>query len=214
MNIRILLVDDHEIVLEGLHTLLDAEDGFTVAGTANTGEEALRRAHELRPDLIVLDIGLPDIDGIEVARALRSELPETRILALSMHSEREYVVETFKAGALGYLVKNTAFRELITAITTVMEGKRYLSSDLVSIILDDSLPEPQSRQSPFDVLSSREMEILHLLLAGQSSKEIAFTLNLSPKTVDFHRQQVMRKTGVDNLIDLTRLAIRAGLLEP
>ena len=214
MNVKIVLVDDHSIVLEGLHSLLNTVEGFEVVGEATCGKDAITMVDRLQPGLVVLDIGLPDLDGIEVARKISAANPRTKILALSMHNEREYVTQSFKAGVSGYLVKNTALRELVAAIKTVMEGKRYLSSDLVDIILSDEEVDTGKQESVFDVLSVREKEILEKLLRGETSKEIAYALDVSPKTIDAHRQHIMKKLNIDNLIELTRLAIREGLLKP
>jgi DNA-binding NarL/FixJ family response regulator len=214
MPTRLVLVDDHEIVLQGLLTLLQAEAEFEIVGSATNGMEAIAVISETKPDVVVLDIGLPDLDGIEVMKQLRNEGIESRILALSMHSEREYVIEAFSAGAQGYLVKNTALGELINAIRTVMRGKRYLSADLVDIMLDLEQEDAEPGGGIIDRLSEREQEILMRLLQGGTSKEIGYELDVSPKTIDFHRQQIMKKLEVENLIELTRLAIREGLIKP
>lgn len=211
MSITIVLADDHEIVLEGLHSLLAAEEGFEVVGEAKRGVEALELVRKLQPDILVLDIGMPDLDGIEVAEQIRTENHPTKILALSMHSERDYVVEMFRAGARGYLLKESALIELLKAIKTVHEGKRYLSDELINIVVQDI---PSQEESALSKLTEREKEILQLILDGRSSKEIAFELNLSSKTVDGHRQHIMKKLKMENMIELTKFAIREGLIKP
>ena len=215
MSLGIVLADDHEIVLKGLESVLSAESGFKILGKAKGGYEAIELARKHLPDVIVIDIGLPDIDGIEATRQITAISPDTKILALSVYSERDYVVEMFRAGASGYLLKDDALVELLKAIRLIVSGKRYLSDDLVDIMLQDLTEEPAS-ESGLDLsrLTSREREILRLVLNGDTIKEIAFALNLSPKTVHGHRQQIMKKLEVDNMIELTKLAIREGIIEP
>jgi DNA-binding NarL/FixJ family response regulator len=213
MAIRIVLADDHEIVLEGLRSLLQNEDGFEVVGEATTGVQAYQLISEKQPDVAVLDIAMPDMDGIEVARKLKADNCKTRILALSMHSEREYVKGLFAAGASGYMLKESALVELLRAIRAVHEGRRFLSDELVDVVLGDDLDALDNAVSPFDPLTERELEVCKMVVEGKSTKEIAFDLGISPKTVDGHRVQIMRKLEIDSMVDLIRLAIREGMIE-
>lgn len=213
MAIRIVLADDHEIVLEGLRSLLQNKEGFEVVGEATTGAEAYQLITEKQPDVAVLDIAMPDMDGIEVARKLKADNCKTRILALSMHSEREYVKGLFAAGASGYMLKESALVELLRAIRTVHEGRRFLSDELVDVVLGDDLDPSDEVASPFELLTERELEVCTMVVEGKSTKEIAFDLGISPKTVDGHRVQIMRKLEVDSMVELIRLAIREGMIQ-
>ena len=214
MAIRIVLADDHEIVLEGLRSLLQHEEGFEIVGEATTGAQAYELISDKQPDIAVLDIAMPDMDGVEVARKLRAEDCKTRILALSMHSEREYVKGLFAAGASGYMLKESALVELLRAIRTVYDGRRFLSDELVDVVLKDDQEDPAGEDSPFDLLTERELEVCKLVVEGKSTKEIAFDLGISPKTVDGHRVQIMRKLEADTMVELIRMAIRAGMIQP
>lgn len=211
--VRIVLADDHEIVLEGLRSLLQTQDGYEVVGEARNGTEAIEIVMQTKPDVLVLDIGMPEADGFEVTEALRSEGINSKILVLSMHDERDFVVEMFKIGADGYLLKDSALVDLLKAINTILSGKRYLSETLVDAVLQDVV-NPHEEGSPFDVLTEREHDVMLKVINGLSTKEIAFELSLSPKTVDGYRQQIMKKLKIDNLVGLIRLAIRERLIDP
>jgi DNA-binding NarL/FixJ family response regulator len=215
MSIRILLADDHRILREGLRSLLAQQPDMQVAGEAASGEEALTLARRLRPDVVIMDVVLPGIDGVETTRRIRSELPATRVIGLSMHSDRRYVSQMLRAGALGYLVKDSAFEELNQAVRSVVAGRPYLSAVITGALVDDfvrqtSVPE-RPEASPLEVLTTRETEVLRLLADGKRVKEIAGILEISVKTVESHRQNIMDKLEIHSTIELTRYALREGL---
>ena len=208
------MVDDHELVRQGIRALLERHPGFEIIGEAGDGQSAVQLAIELEPDVVVLDIELPDIDGMEVTRQIVAKNSSAKILALSRHSERGIVSKTFACGALGYILKDSALEELIKAIETVVSEEKYLSPSLIDVVLDDhGAYIPSTREADISKLTPREREILKFIAEGYSSKEIAFTLNLSAKTVDAHRYQIMNKLDIHNIADLTRFAIREGLVD-
>jgi len=212
MAIRILLADDHMIVREGMRSLLEKEDDMEVVAVADNGRMALKLAGELRPDVVVMDIAMPEMNGIEATRRLSGEIPGIRVLILSMHSARRFVVETLAAGAKGYLLKDCASEELVRGIRTVAADETYLSPKVADIIVRDYMKRlPESQQPDLAILSSREGEVLQLIAEGLNTKEIAFTLGISAKTVETHRQQIMKKLNLYSIAELTRYAIREGL---
>ncbi len=212
MSIKVLLADDHKIVREGLRSLLEKEERISVLALADNGRMAVRLAKETQPDVVVMDIAMPDMNGIEATRRLVSENPEMKVLALSMHSARRLVVEALTAGAKGYLLKDCAAEELVRAIRTVAAGKVYLSPDVADQIVKDYVKNPpETSPSTLNLLSAREKEVLQLISEGKNTKEIAFTLHVSIKTVESHRQQIMKKLNLQSVAGLTRYAIREGL---
>ncbi len=212
MTMRVLLADDHKIVREGLRLLLEKEPGIKVIAMADSGKTALQLAGELRPDVVVIDIAMPEMNGIEAIRRISGENPGIRILALSMHSARRFVVEALSAGAKGYILKDCASEELVRAIRVVAGNETYLSPKITGLIVKDYVKRlPESQSSDRSPLSNREREVLQLIAEGQSTKEIAFDLGVSVKTVETHRQQVMRKLNLYNVAELTRYAIREGI---
>jgi DNA-binding NarL/FixJ family response regulator len=215
MSIRILLADDHRILREGLRSLLAQQPDMQLAGEAASGEEAIALARRFRPDVVIMDVVLPGIDGVEATRRIRADLPGTRVIGLSMHSDRRYVSQMLRAGALGYLVKDSAFEELNQAVRSVVAGRPYLSAVITGSLVDDfvrqtSAQEPAS-SSPLDVLTTRETEVLRLLADGKRVKDIAGVLAISVKTVESHRQNIMDKLEIHSTIELTRYALREGL---
>ena len=210
MPIRILLAEDHVMVRQGLRALLE-QAGMAVIGEASDGPEALRLAHEQHPDVAVLDIGMPYLNGIETARRLREALPQTKIVLLTMHTEDPYVLEAMQAGAVGYVLKTQATLDLVQAIRDVLQGEIYLSPRVSRTIVTAYLTRSDL---PPDPLSSREREVLQLIAEGETTKEIAWRLGLSAKTVESHRIRLMRKLDIHETATLVRYAIRRGLTLP
>lgn len=209
---KILLADNHKLFVEGLRTMLANLPGAQVVGDASNGRMAVRLARELSPDLVIMDIGMPELNGIDATRQIRAELPNTRVLAVSMHCDRQYVAGMLAAGASGYVVKESAFSELAQAIEIVMRGGRYLSPDIISVVLDDyvqRLAPPEG--SALAKLSDREREVLQLIAEGYPTAQIASRLHVSRKTVETHRKNIMLKLELRSVADLTKLAVREGL---
>ena len=198
------------MVRELLVAVLARESNLTVAGEASNGREAIEMAQALRPDLLVLDIGLPELDGIEVARRLKKSQPELKLLALSIHAERRFVQAMLRAGADGYLVKTSAVTELVEAIRVVAQGKIYLSPEVAREALGDDL-FTDSQAGPSTPIGRRERQVLALLAEGKRSHEIAVRLNISIATVEAHRRNIMRKLGLHSVAELTKYAVRKGL---
>lgn len=212
MNTRILLADDHAIVRDGIRSLLEKEPDMPVVGEAENGRQAVQLALKLRPDLVILDITMPDLNGIEAARQLRDQLPNLKIIALSMHADKRFVAEMLQAGASGYLQKNCAFKNLVNAIRTVVSGQMYLSPSITGIVVEGFKRNlPAGAVSESGPLSPKEREVLQLLAEGSSTKEIADRLAVSAKTVDTHRQHIMDKLNLRSVAELTKYAIREGL---
>ena len=207
MPIRILLADDHVMVRQGLRVLLE-QAGMIVIGEASDGQEALRLAHEHTPDVAVLDIAMPSLNGLETARRLRETLPQTKIVLLTMHTEEPYVLEALQAGAVGYVLKTQAAGDIVQAIRDALQGAIYLSSRVAHTVVQAYLT--RSSLSP-DPLTSREREIVQRIAEGQTTKEIASALGLSVKTVESHRSSLMRKLDIHETATLVRYAIRRGL---
>jgi DNA-binding NarL/FixJ family response regulator len=213
MSITVMLVDDHRMVSEALSVLLTREADIEVVAIADNGRDAIRVARELLPDVIVIDLAMPEMNGLEACRQLLLEYPESRVIALSMHSDRRYVVEALKAGARGYILKESAFTALAGAIRGVTNNNGYLDPKITGIIMKDyfqqmSEPAQTYEQSP---LSSREREVLQLIAEGKNTKEIASTLDISVKTVETHRRQIMQKLKLTSIAEMTRYAIREGV---
>lgn len=212
MKIKVLLAEDHKLVREGLRALLEKEAGMDVVAEAGNGREAIQLARQLHPDVVVMDLTMPDMNGIEATRRIVAEIAEVRVLALSMHSDKRFVQEAINAGAKGYLLKDVASEELLSAVRTVASGKIYLCSKITGVIVDDYKQRFPGDFSLASVhLSSREREVLQLIAEGKSTKDIAFTLNVSIKTVETHRQQIMKKLKLGSVAELTKYAIREGL---
>jgi DNA-binding NarL/FixJ family response regulator len=212
MKIRILLADDHEVFREGLRSMIEKHADLEVVGDAETGRVAVRMATQLKPDIIIMDIAMPDLNGIEATSQIRATVPETRVIALSMHSDKRFVTGMLRAGAVGYLLKASAFDEVIQAIRTVMNNKHYVSGDIADTVVSDyvrqlteAAPEKQAALSP------REREVLQLLAEGHSTKKIAETLHISANTIETHRAHIMAKLGIRTIADLVKFAIREGI---
>jgi DNA-binding NarL/FixJ family response regulator len=212
MMIKILLADDHKITRDGLKALLENQKNMTVVGEAENGRLAVRLAGELKPDVVVMDINMPELNGIEATRQIVAELPGTKIIALSMYSDKRYVVGMLKAGVSGYLLKNCAFDELVAAISAVMNNQNYMSQKIAGTVMKEyaNILET-SDSSPASQLSAREREVLQLIAEGMKTKDIAERIHVSVKTVETHRQQIMRKLNVTSVAELTKIALREGL---
>ena len=213
--IRVLLADDHAVVRDGLRALLEQERDIEVVGTAATGLEIVDLATELRPDVVVMDVAMPDLDGIVATRRIRSELPEIRVVVLSMHATSEHLHHALEAGAVGYVVKSSAGAEVTEAVRAAARDRSYLSESLALMQADRGTAGRSTRtESPLESLSPREREVLQMVVGGRSSAEIAGTLNLAPGTVDTYRSRIMRKLGVEDLVGLVRFAVEHGLTPP
>ncbi len=210
--ISIILVDDHVIMRDGLRHLLSSESDIEVIGEAANGREAVKLVLTKKPDIVIMDIAMQDMNGIEATRQIKNENPEVKVIALSMHSERQIVVGVFRAGASGYLLKESSSLELVDAIRTIHLGRKYLSQKISDIVLQEiSNIKKDTGEIGVDVLTNRECEILQLISEGNSTKKIADILFISPKTVESHRANIMDKLDIHNIPELTKYAIRAGL---
>lgn len=208
----ILLADDHRVVREGLRTLLAQEPDLSVIGEASDGREVVTLARTLRPDVIIMDIAMPELSGIEATRLIVSENPSIRIVALSMYADRRFVTQILRAGALGYVLKEAAFEELARAIRTVATGKPYLSQTVAGFVVEEFMRQVSTTTSKsLEILTSRETEVLRLLAEGKRAKEIALELKIGVKTAEAHRQNLMNKLEMHSIAELTRFAIREGL---
>lgn len=211
--IRVFLADDHAVVRDGLCSLLEAEGDIEVVGTAEDGREAVLRVEELRPDVALIDIAMPELNGVEAARQVHSVSPETRVVILSMHASKEHIFRALRAGAQGYVLKAAAGSEVVAAVRRVNAGHRFLSQRITDEVVEAYVQQRQGQATmdPLDVLSPREQEVLQLLVEGKTHAEIAEILVLSPKTVATYRSRLMRKLAIDDLPSLVKFAIRHGL---
>lgn len=208
-KIRILLADDHALVRQGFRRILEAEPDMEVVGEAENGRDTVALAERLKPDVIVMDVGTPELNGIEATRRLSDSLPRSRVLALSMHKDSVYVREILRAGARGYLLKDAFDRDLLAAIRAAARGEAYLSPAVSEAVLSDYR---RHVREPLDLLTSREREVLQMLAEGKTNKEIAAALNLSVYTVDAHRGRIMEKLNLHSIGELVRFAVRHGLV--
>jgi len=213
MPIKVFLADDHAVVRDGLRALLEAQADITVVGDAATGREAVRQVTRLKPDVVVIDIAMPELNGIDATQQIRESCPSTQVVILSMHGSAEHISRAMKAGALGYIMKESAGKEVGDAVRSVHARRRYLSSQISDTMVGDYLHllQTASAQSPLDSLSSREREILQLVVEGKSSTEIANTLFLSPKTIETYRSRLMNKLRIHSLPDLVKFAVQHGI---
>jgi DNA-binding NarL/FixJ family response regulator len=212
-TVRILVADDHEVVRQGLRRLLEARPGWEICGEASNGREAVEKARELKPDVVVLDHSMPGLNGTEATRQIIERVPRTEVLILTMHGSEELIRGALEAGARGYVLKSDASRDLIAAVHALVEHKAFLSSSASGPVLDGYLRRPQTPTSQ-QVLTPREREILQLVAEGRSNKEIAVTLKISTKTVEAHRANMMHKLGLTSVSQLVRFAIRNQIIEP
>jgi DNA-binding NarL/FixJ family response regulator len=212
MTIKILLADDHKIVRDGLRTLVEKEPDMEVVGEAENGRKAVKLTRELSPDLVIMDVTMSDLNGIEAARQIHKETPDVKVIALSMHSDRRFVAGMLEAGASGYLLKDCAFEELTRAIKNVISNKIYLSPGITDVVVKDYLGKStKASHSAFSDLTNREREVLQLLAEGRSTKQIAESLHVSVKTIETHRRQIMEKLDIHSIAELTKYALREGL---
>jgi DNA-binding NarL/FixJ family response regulator len=213
MSIRIVVADDHKIMREGLRALLDKQSDMQVVAEAEDGLTAVRMARELSPDVVIMDIAMPDLNGIGATKKIKAESPAVKIIALSMHSDRRFIAEMFRSGAAGYLLKDHSFEELATAIRVVVANRIYLSPSIAGIVIEDYVRQLQKDEgsSVSSVLTDREIEVLQMIAEGNSTKEIALRLHVSGKTIETHRRQIMEKLNIFSVAELTKYAIRQGL---
>lgn len=214
MTIRVFIADDHRIVRDGLRSLLEDGEGIIVVGECGNGCQAVEQIADLQPDVVLMDISMPHMNGIEATRQILELSPKSRVIILSMLGDSAHVFEALQAGAQGYLLKESAGREVAEAIQVVWSGQYYFSQQVASILVNDyvRLREHSTQINPLDVLSGRERQILDMVIDGKSSVEISIALNLSPKTVESYRSRMMRKLGVDDMPGLLRFALHAGLI--
>jgi len=207
---RILLADDHSIVRQGFRLILEAQSDIEIVGEASNGREAIVQAERLQPDIVVMDVAMPELNGIEATRRLTAVVPRCRVLALSMHKDAVYVREILKAGARGYLLKDALDRDLVAAVRALMRGEGYLSPAVSDTVLTDYR---RHVTNPIDLLTSREREVLQMIAEGKTNKEIAGALSLSVYTVDAHRGRIMEKLNLHSTPDLVRFAMRNGVTD-
>ncbi len=210
MKIRILLADDHKIVRQGFRSLIDKHADMEVVGETDDGRTAIKLSQDLHPDVVIMDVSMPGLNGIEATRQITTETPGIKVIALSMHSSRQCVVDMLKAGASGYLLKECVFDDMVRAIRAVVADQRFLSPRIASLVLDEYLHLIPS-ESPTPGLSPREREVLQLLAEGNSTKEIAIKLHVSGKAIEAHRRQIMNKLNIHSVAELTKYALREGL---
>jgi len=210
-KIRLLLVDDHPLVREGIRSCLSPHKQLEIVGEAADGREALDKAKELNPDVVLMDINLPRLNGLEATWLLRNAAPETKVLILTVHNNKEYVLQIVQAGARGYVLKDTSTEELVRAIERVNGGEAFFSSDVARLLLNDYVTHSGRRKSVEDELSDREREVLALIAEGCSNKDIASRLGLSVRTVETHRARIMQRLDIHNTAGLTKFAINHGL---
>ncbi len=213
MTVRLLLADDHRMMREGLRKLLEAHDGFEVIGEAENGREAVAQARALRPDVVVMDLGMKELNGVEATRQIRAELPRVSVVVLSTHAREDYVLKALEAGASAYVLKISAHQELIEAIQAAVQGRSFLSPEITRLVMDAGV-----RGTPFaqdlgrSDLTAREREVLQLVAEGRTSGEIAARLSLATRTVEQHRQRIMDKLDLHSVAELTKYALRQGLV--
>jgi DNA-binding NarL/FixJ family response regulator len=209
-RIRILLADDHAVVRQGFKLILNSQPDMEIVGEAGDGREAVELTEKLKPDVVVMDVAMPGLNGIEATRRVADSVPHARVIALSMHKDSVYVREVLRAGARGYLLKESGAGDLVSAVRAVARGEGYLSPGVSNAVLDDYR---RHVTNPIDLLTSREREVLQMLAEGKTNKEIATVLNLSVYTVDAHRGRIMEKLNLHSINELVRFAVRNGLID-
>lgn len=214
MSIKVFLADDHTVVREGLKLILESQDDISIVGDANNGRDAVKMIIKSRPDVVVMDISMPELNGIDASFQILEQIPATRIIMLSMHSSTEHIFRALRAGVRGYIIKESAGTEVIDAVRAVMKGSRYLSQKIADTVIDRYISKhtDDTMDNILHSLSSREIEILQLVAEGKSSAEIARILFLSQKTVETYRSRLMQKLNLNNIPELVKLAIKHGLV--
>jgi len=218
MSLRILVVDDHAVVRRGVRALLESHEGWEVCGEATTGRDAVEQSRLLKPDVVVMDLSLPELNGLDATRQILSEAPDTEVLVLTMHHSEQLAREVLQSGARGYVLKSDADQNLIAGVESLRQHKPFLTSTVTEFVLDDYIrrgdaTKDDAAPGPANV-TSREREIIRLIAEGQSSKEAAATLGISVKTIDAHRANIMRKLHLRSVTDIVRFAIRSKLVQP
>jgi len=212
MSVRILLVDDHAMLREGLHSLLEKQDDMEIIAEAEDGRKAIDLVAKLMPDIVIMDITMPNLNGVDATRQITSQFPGVRVIALSIHANRRFVVDMFRAGASGYILKECLFDELVQSIRAVTVGDTYLSSRITSVVVGDYVDRlSMTAESQFTALSHRQRQVLQALAEGKTTKQIALELHVSPKTIEANRRQIMEKLGMHSVAELTKYAVREGL---
>lgn len=212
MPIKLLITDDHQLFREGIVNLLSASSDIEIVAQAENGEDAIAKAKKLKPDVVIMDIGMPVMNGVEATRILSKELPQVKVLALSMHSDKQYIKEILEAGAYGYLFKNCTYDQLTEAVSTVSQGKKYLSDKITEVLIQDYLGQGDEVKDDKQELSEREFEILKLMAEGKSTREISEMLFISVKTVGTHKQHILEKLELKTTADLIKYAIKKGIV--
>ena len=211
--LRILIADDHEVARRGIRALLESHPGWEVCAEAADGREAVNAASRLKPDLVLLDIGMPSLHGLDATRQILAAEPDTRVLILTMHDSEQVVREVLAAGARGFLLKSDAGRDLVAAVEALQHNRTFFTTKVAQLVLEGYLrPDPNSERSLRSVLTPREREVIQLLAEGKTTKEVATTLNLSVKTAETHRTNLMRKLDLHSVVDLTLYAVRNGIV--
>jgi DNA-binding NarL/FixJ family response regulator len=211
--LRILIADDHEVARKGIRALIESHPGWEVCGEAADGREAVKASARLKPDLVLLDIGMPSLNGLDATRQILAENPETRVLILTMHDSEQVVREVLAAGARGFLLKSDAGRDLVSAVEALQARRTFFTTKVAQLVLEGYLhPGPEAEPPYRSVLTPREREVIQLLAEGKTTKEVATTLNLSVKTVETHRTNLMRKLDLHSVVDLTLYAVRNGIV--
>lgn len=212
-KIKVVVADDHTILRQGIKALLGNQEGIEVVGEAKDGREAIKTTEELSPDVILMDIAMPGLNGLEATRRIKKKFPKIKVVVLTMHANEEYIFQILNAGADGYLVKETAFQDLISAINAVHRGEAFMSPSISKKIMTDYIQRAQGEEKVgFDTLTTREREILQLVAEGNSNKKIAEALFISPKTVETHRAHIMDKLNIHDRAGLIKYAIRKGMI--
>ncbi len=216
MNFRVLIADDHGIVRQGLRALLEKSPEISVVGEASDGREAVRLAAELRPNIVVMDIAMPLLNGVDATSQILGRDPDIKVIILSMHSDESYILRSLSAGAKGYLLKDSAEGDILPAVETVAKGRPYFSPVIASTLLEEYLQAMKKNQvrDSFDLLTDREKEVLQLLAEGKSNKEVAAVLNLSPYTIESHRTSLMQKLNLHNTAEIVLYAVRKNIIVP